>query len=73
MVKGWCPNEDIFNSEVTTRRVTMNYQTINFSVVSIVSHGSSVYTNLYNNESYPGLRSNKFNVGLEPKVRWRQS
>ena|SRR3990167_4813388 len=64
MIKGWCPNEDIYNSEVTTRRVTMNYQSINFSIVSVVSHGSTVYTNLENNEFYPGSRSNKFNVGF---------
>ena len=62
MIKGWCPEEDIYNAETTTRKVTMTYSSINFTIYSIVTHRSEEFSNDRNNKWYPSLHSNKFNV-----------
>lgn len=64
MAKGWCPEEDIFNPEITYRKVTMTYTDLNFSVAAIAIHGNDRMMNLQNNAIYPANHANKFNVCL---------
>ena len=65
MVKGWCPEENIYNNEITYRKVTMTYTDLNFTINGIAIYGSDRLMNLWNNKTYPALQSNKFNVCLE--------
>ena len=62
MTKGWCPEEDIYNKDITARKVTMTFSDLNFTISAIITHSQEQFVNIYNNKTFPGLHANFFNV-----------
>lgn len=62
MTKGWCPEEDIYDSSKTTRRVSMTYQGLYFTLTSIATYGSARFENVHSVIDFPSNHACKFNV-----------